>query len=118
MVRFVEKHWAAKDYTHIGYTGGKYVADRLVDALITGVDSMRREIELRERIDRLLKYDSAAIDFRFPTRLCPCSLPFDKKPDARPTFCRSRACCRNGTGPDRFARFVRIEKMRRKRNSA
>ena len=71
MVRFVEKHWAAKDYTHIGYTGGKYVADRLVDALITGVDSMRREIELRERIDRLLKYDSAAIDFRVPDTALP-----------------------------------------------
>ena len=71
MVRFVEEHWAAKDYTHIGYTGGKYVADRLVDALITGVDSMRREIELRERIDRLLKYDSAAIDFRVPDTALP-----------------------------------------------
>lgn len=71
MVRFVEKHWAAKDYTHIGYTGGKYVADRLVDALITGVDGMRREIELRERIDRLLKYDSAAIDFRVPDTALP-----------------------------------------------
>lgn len=71
MVRFVERRWAAKDYTHIGYTGGKYVADRLVDALITGVDSMRREIELRERIDRLLKYDSAAIDFRVPDTALP-----------------------------------------------
>jgi len=64
MVRFVERRWAAKDYTHIGYTGGKYVADRLVDALVTGIDSMRREIELRERIDRLLKYYSGCDRFQ------------------------------------------------------
>ena len=47
------------------------MADRLVDALITGVDSMRCEIELRERIDRLLKYDSAAIDFGVPDTALP-----------------------------------------------
>lgn len=38
MVRWVEKNWAAKDYTHIGYRGGKFVADKLIDALLAGAE--------------------------------------------------------------------------------
>lgn len=33
MVRFVERGWAAKDYTHIGFAGGKYIATQFVDFL-------------------------------------------------------------------------------------
>lgn len=30
MVEFVRKNWAAKDYTHLGYAGGKFIAGKLV----------------------------------------------------------------------------------------
>ena len=52
MARLVEKNWAAKDYTHIGYRGGKFVAGRLIDALGEGVgnkaeaDRAKRESEI------------------------------------------------------------------------
>lgn len=36
MARFVEKNWAAKDYTHIGYAGGRHIARELVKALRKG----------------------------------------------------------------------------------
>ena len=35
MVSFVERKWAAKDYTHIGYAGGRYIARELVRALLS-----------------------------------------------------------------------------------
>ena len=31
---FVEKQWAAKDYTHLSYGGGRYIATRFVQALL------------------------------------------------------------------------------------
>lgn len=34
MVRFVEKHWASKDYTHLSFRGGREIATALFDALI------------------------------------------------------------------------------------
>ena len=52
MVRWVEKNWAAKDYTHIGYRGGKFVAGKLIDALLSGAedraeaDRQRRQAEV------------------------------------------------------------------------
>lgn len=36
MVRFVKNSWAAKDYTHIGYAGGRYIAGELVRSLVAG----------------------------------------------------------------------------------
>lgn len=36
MVRFVNKNWAAKDYTHIGYPGGRYIAKELIKAIMKG----------------------------------------------------------------------------------
>lgn len=33
MVRFVENRWAAKDYTHISYPGGQYIAKQFVKAI-------------------------------------------------------------------------------------
>lgn len=38
MVRYVENNWAAKDHTHIGYAGGRQIARRMVEALISGKD--------------------------------------------------------------------------------
>ncbi len=35
MVRFVEKNWASKDYTHLGFRGGREIARALMDALMT-----------------------------------------------------------------------------------
>ncbi len=43
MPGFVEKKWAAKDYTHIGYPGGKYIAGRLVAYLDAAVESIREQ---------------------------------------------------------------------------
>ncbi len=34
MVDFVEKGWAAKDYTHLSFGGGRYLAKQLVNALL------------------------------------------------------------------------------------
>ncbi len=34
MPRFVDRGWAAKDYTHLGYRGGKAIAEELVKALL------------------------------------------------------------------------------------
>lgn len=34
MVKFVEKNWASKDYTHLGFPGGKAIADSLFHALM------------------------------------------------------------------------------------
>lgn len=35
MVRYVRNNWAGKDYTHLGFRGGREVADALVTALLT-----------------------------------------------------------------------------------
>ena len=35
MVRFVEKNWASKDYTHLGFPGGREIAKALMEALMT-----------------------------------------------------------------------------------
>lgn len=34
MVQFVEKGWAAKDYTHLSYGGGRYIARKFVQSLL------------------------------------------------------------------------------------
>lgn len=39
MPRFVANGWAAKDYTHINYKGGKAIADRLVESIKSRVDN-------------------------------------------------------------------------------
>ena len=36
MVEFVRKQWAAKDYTHISYRGGKYIADKMFKSWTEG----------------------------------------------------------------------------------
>lgn len=40
MVNFVQKGWAAKDYTHIGFPGGKYIATQFVDYVKAATDSV------------------------------------------------------------------------------
>ena len=35
MVRFVESNWASKDYTHLGFKGGRVVAEALFEALLS-----------------------------------------------------------------------------------
>ncbi|HIW97985.1 MAG TPA: hypothetical protein H9866_05805 [Candidatus Tidjanibacter gallistercoris] len=49
MPRFVERHWAAKDYTHIGYSGGKYIAEQFVKFLDAAVESIREQDAERAR---------------------------------------------------------------------
>ncbi|MDR2585327.1 MAG: hypothetical protein LBC84_03775 [Prevotellaceae bacterium] len=45
MATFVKKGWAAKDYTHLGYSGGKHIATSLVQAIINGkIDTLHDEI--------------------------------------------------------------------------
>lgn len=43
MPTFVERQWASKDHTHIGYPGGKYIAERLVAFLNAAVESIREQ---------------------------------------------------------------------------
>lgn len=44
MVQFVKKNWAAKDYTHIGYAGGKYIAKQFVKALLHGKEQLNANV--------------------------------------------------------------------------
>lgn len=43
MPKFVERHWAAKDYTHIGYPGGKYIAEQFVKFINAAVENVREQ---------------------------------------------------------------------------
>lgn len=45
MVHFVEKNWAAKDYTHIGYPGGRYIATQFTQALIRGMQQRQAKLD-------------------------------------------------------------------------
>ena len=45
------KNWAAKDYTHISYAGGKFVARKLLESLMQGVEAEKRFRE--EEAERL-----------------------------------------------------------------
>lgn len=49
MVRFVERNWAAKDYTHIGYPAGRFIAGELVRALLA--DKQAYEAKRRAAAD-------------------------------------------------------------------
>ena len=46
MPKFVERHWAAKDYTHIGYPGGKYIAEQFVKFINAAVENVREQLSL------------------------------------------------------------------------
>ena len=43
MVKFVEKRWAAKDYTHVSSAGAKVIAREFVDALLDEIEPMEGE---------------------------------------------------------------------------
>ncbi len=43
MVKFVQNKWAAKDYTHIGYPGGKFIATQMVSSLLYGYRAYKGE---------------------------------------------------------------------------
>lgn len=43
MPKFVERQWAAKDYTHIGYPGGRYIAGQFVDFIDAAVKSVKEQ---------------------------------------------------------------------------
>lgn len=47
MVEFVKQKWAAKDYTHIGYQGGRKIAGVFVRHISSQVDRIQRRQELR-----------------------------------------------------------------------
>ncbi len=51
MPKFVERHWAAKDYTHIGYPGGKYIAEQFVKFIFAAVESVREQDAERARLE-------------------------------------------------------------------
>ena len=51
MPAFVSNGWAAKDYTHINYAGGKRIATALTDAICRRVSSLLSEREEAERIE-------------------------------------------------------------------
>ena len=48
MTRYVEKNWAGKDYTHLGFRGGKEIAKALFDALLL-------EKEFYDEVDKQLE---------------------------------------------------------------
>ena len=69
MPKFVERKWAAKDYTHIGYPGGKYIAEqfvRFIDAAVASVE----EIDARREAAR-----EAAREAELRRTTPPCELP-------------------------------------------
>lgn len=43
MKGFVDKGWANKDYTHINFKGGKYIADRMCKSLNAGLEDYKRK---------------------------------------------------------------------------
>lgn len=43
MATFVERNWAAKDYTHIGYPGGRFIATQFVAAFRDGRDGFQKK---------------------------------------------------------------------------
>lgn len=47
MPEFVKRNWAAKDYTHIGYSGGKYIASQFVTFIKAAVESVVMQDEER-----------------------------------------------------------------------
>ncbi len=47
MPEFVKRNWAAKDYTHIGYSGGKYIASQFVTFIKAAVESVIMQDEER-----------------------------------------------------------------------
>lgn len=53
MVKFVAKGWGAKDYTHISYAGGKYIAQEFVGSLLKGKED---HISKREKTEGGLEY--------------------------------------------------------------
>lgn len=57
MPKFVERQWAAKDYTHIGYPGGKYIASQFVKFLDAAVTSIRHQWG-----DKLPQFDCPTMD--------------------------------------------------------
>lgn len=48
MPKFVERQWAAKDYTHIGYPGGKYIAGQFVAYINAAVASIKEQDAAKE----------------------------------------------------------------------
>lgn len=48
MPGFVERNWAAKDYTHLSHGGGRYIATQLVNALYAG----RANVATPEKADK------------------------------------------------------------------
>lgn len=65
MPKFVERRWAAKDYTHIGYPGGKYIAEQFVRFLDAAVASVREQDEVRRQIEeqrRRIEAERASYD--------------------------------------------------------
>ncbi|MDD3108222.1 MAG: hypothetical protein PHV49_03315 [Alistipes sp.] len=62
MASFVAKHWAAKDYTHIGYAGGKYIASKLVKSLLQGAETAKKEKKesLRREMEQMLHYNQTS----------------------------------------------------------
>ncbi len=47
MSEFVDRGWGAKDYTHINYRGGRYIADAFVKALLWGKQNKYSEIQCK-----------------------------------------------------------------------
>ena len=52
MVTFVRNNWAAKDYTHMRYQGGRVIANRFVESLIEGQNNYLARMEPKFDIPR------------------------------------------------------------------
>jgi hypothetical protein len=44
MAHFVEQRWAARDYTHIGYNGGRQIAKIFTDYIAAAVESIKNAV--------------------------------------------------------------------------
>lgn len=58
MDAFVEKGWAGKDYTHIGYGGGRQVARSMFHALVWGVHTRQQHLRREELLRQPVLTDS------------------------------------------------------------
>ncbi len=49
IVNFAQKGWAGKDYTHINYKGGKYIAEKLFNSIVSEIENsdVNNDIEYR-----------------------------------------------------------------------
>ncbi len=71
MAEFVKRKWAAKDYTHIGYNGGKHIAGQFVKGLSAAVERITENDRRARAVVRMDAETMLAADSLFRTAVLP-----------------------------------------------